>query len=119
MRTVRLLPPALLVALLVPAPSLAADAAVKVSDDFFDPGSGVQIQPGDTVTWNWIGSNEHNVVSKPGQVDRWRSGAPTSRRGTIFARTFNRPGRFRYFCEVHFTNMKGTIVVGTPETVPP
>jgi plastocyanin len=118
MRTAQLLPPALLIALLVPAPSLAADAGVSVSDDFFSPSTPVQIQPGETVTWTWTGSDDHDVASNAGQIDHFKSKIQSGA-GKTFAHTFNRPGRYRYICEIHPFSMKATVVVGTPDSVKP
>jgi plastocyanin len=103
--------------LVTAAPAVAADATVQVGDDFFNPGS-ARVEPGDTVTWDWIGTADHNVRSSARQTERFRSpiqaGADKS-----FRRTFRNPGRFRYFCEVHPDTMRATVQVGDAETTDP
>src|SRR3954449_12285904 len=88
--------PALLL-LAVPAPALAANADVKVADDEFQAPT-VQINPGDTVTWQWTGVDQHTVTARSGQTERFGSEFMTS--GT-FQHTFPKPGRFTYICQVH------------------
>jgi plastocyanin len=108
---------ALALLLAAAAPAMAADATVQVGDDFFDPDS-VRVEPGDTVTWDWIGTNDHNVRASARQTERFRSriqaGADKS-----FRRTFTNRGRFRYFCEVHPDLMRATVQVGDAETTDP
>jgi plastocyanin len=106
------------VLLAAPASAYAANADVAVRDDFFDP-STVQIQPGETVTWRWSGLNQHNVASDPNQAESFNSEFMIV--GT-FSHTFSRPGRFTYFCEVHPSNMRGAVEVGSapfPDTTLP
>jgi plastocyanin len=101
-----------------PASAYAANADVAVRDDFFDP-STVQIQPGDTVTWRWSGLNQHNVSSDPNQSEDFHSEFMII---GSFSHTFSQPGRFTYFCEVHPTNMRGAVEVGSapfPDTTLP
>jgi plastocyanin len=98
-------------------PRAAAAATVQVGDNFFEQ-SEVRVEPGDIVTWDWTGSDDHNVVSRAGQTERFRSriqsGADKS-----FRRTFENPGRFRYLCEVHPIEMRAVVQVGESETVDP
>ena len=60
------------------------------------------IQPGDTVRWIWI-SGMHNVVSgMDGDKDagsEFFSGPPEF--AAVFEHTFDTPGVYPYFCEVH------------------
>jgi plastocyanin len=93
-----------LLALALPAPALAANADVQVGDDFFAP-TKTKIQPGDSVTWQWVGSADHSVRANAGA---FKSAVMSS--GT-FAHTFTKPGRFTYFCEIH-PFMTGAIEVG-------
>lgn len=88
----------------------AAAQTVTVGDDFF-AASTVQVQPGDTVTWRWDGSSQHNVRAFPNQTESFRS-AFMSGTGKTFARTFAKPGRFSYFCENHPSTMRGAVEVG-------
>ena len=109
-RTRLILISALLVLLAAPARASAATATVRVGDDFFSPGV-VGVAPGDTVNWAWEGSNEHTVTAYRDQTEAFDSGTKTT--GT-YSRTFRKPGRFRYFCEVHPTTMRGAVEVGSP-----
>jgi hypothetical protein len=85
-----------------------------VGDNFFSP-STVNINPGDTVLWNWVGGNPHSTTSGtncnyngPGP-NTWDSGIKSS--GT-FQFTFNTAGNFPYFCTPHcFIGMQGTVNV--------
>jgi plastocyanin len=114
------------VVLLAAAPSLAADATVKVGDDFFqsdtidDINDKVEVQPGDTVTWNWEGVDEHNVVTTPNkkQLEHFRSGLESGT-GKTFNHRFVYAGRFSYLCTEHIDTMKGTVIVGSDDNVAP
>jgi plastocyanin len=106
-----LIPLAVLSPLVLAAPAMAADTAVSVVDFAFNARS-VQIDPGDTVTWNFAVAG-HTTTSNAGQAERWDSGPRTG--GATFAHTFTKPGRFTYICLPHQTFMKGTVTVGTDE----
>ena len=108
-RTMRFAGLPILLALALPAPALAANADVKVDDDFFDAPT-VQIQPGESVTWHWVGSSEHTVTASANQTMSFRS--PLMGSGS-FTRSFPKPGRFTYFCEIH-SGMRGAVEVGPP-----
>ena len=105
---------------------MAVDATVQVGDDFFEP-QAVQIDPGNTVTWEWVGlMGNHSVTTRPGQIESFDSdpGNDNPRhtpRSTPFARRFDQVGRIKYFCKLHPTTMNGTVTVGTPapDTTPP
>jgi plastocyanin len=110
-----------LLALGLAAPASAAD--VTVADNFFDPAV-VQIAPGETVTWRWDGSTDHNVracdstkTSPSGcrfdQTDTFRSSIKSGT-GETFSHTFDERGRFRYFCQLHPFSMRGAVEVGPP-----
>ncbi len=72
----------------------------------------------DEVTWLFDSAVPHtttecegacgSVIANPGSR-LWDSGAMTS--GT-FSRTFDTPGVFQYQCNIHPTQMRGTIIVG-------
>jgi len=107
----------ILLALALPAPALAANADVNVGDGFYDAPT-AQIQPGESVTWHWTGSDQHTVTASANQTMSFRS--PLMGSGT-FTRSFPKPGRFTYFCEVH-SDMKGAVEVGPapfPDTLLP
>lgn len=114
-----LLAAACTVALLLAVPAFAADQTAQVGDDFFDPDP-VRIAKGDTVTWDWVGVNDHSVVATPGkkQIERFKSAV---QQGTdkSFAHTFENEGSFTYLCTEHADTMKGRVVVGTDDDVKP
>jgi plastocyanin len=112
MRTGRFsIPLAVLSPLALAAPAMAADTSVNVVDFAFEPKS-VQIEPGDTVTWNFAVAG-HTTTSDSGQAERWSSGPETNDGGTSFPHTFTTPGRFTYVCLPHRSFMKGTVTVGS------
>lgn len=85
------------------------DATVQVQDDTFNPMTAT-VSTGATVTWNWVGGNDHNVtwVNPAGT-----SNSPTQATGT-FTRNFANAGTFDYFCTVHgtaTTGMRGSVAV--------
>jgi putative oxidoreductase len=76
-------------------------STISVRDYEFDPASST-VDVGETVTWIWEGSAEHNVVG-----DGFQSPDQTS--GT-FEYMFDRPGTFEYSCTIH-PGMDGSVVV--------
>jgi plastocyanin len=109
MRKTRLIAPALLSALAVAAPAVAADKTVDAPDYEFAP-KNTSISVGDTITWNFTGPSEHTATSNSGQPDKFDSGLKAE--GTTFSYTFDTPGKFQYFCRPHEDFMKGVITVG-------
>lgn len=77
---------------------------VSVRDDFFAPASNV-VDQGTTVTWTWLGSNQHNVTWNESNPPN----SPTQASGT-FSRTFSTAGEFSYFCSIH-VGMTGLVTV--------
>jgi plastocyanin len=74
----------------------------------FSPAA-VTIDPGQPVCWTWSGGSEHTVKGDDGS---FTSGPPATS-GT-FQRTFNTPGTYGYYCQVHGSTtggMRGTVVV--------
>ena len=110
MRTTRLLLPALLLLLALAAPALAEDKTVDAPDYEFAP-KNTSISVGDTVTWNFTGPSEHTATSNPGQPAKFDSGLKA--KGTTYAFTFEKAGKYQYFCRPHEDFMKGTITVGS------
>ena len=104
----------------------AANVTITARDFFWSPDT-VTIDVGDTVTWT-NAQGFHNVVL--GNDDRLNQpGFPSDPSwNPPPQRTFNEPGSFAYFCEVH-PAMAGTVNVGgveppptptpTPPAVPP
>src|SRR5579872_1223166 len=94
-----------------PAPTLVF---VNIGDDFFFPPR-VTISAGQTVRWTNNGSEDHTVTSNAGSNCRPSSNeafdSSTMDSGTTFDHTFNNPGTFAYYCQVHGCPMRGTITV--------
>ncbi len=98
----------LLAALLLPAPrpAVAADAVVTIDNFAFVPAE-IVVAPGDRVVWTNRDDIPHTVMDAT-QPAATRS-APLDT-GDSYARTFDRPGIYRYFCSLH-PHMQGTVVV--------
>jgi plastocyanin len=108
-RTLLAVPLALAGVLAAAAPVGAADARLDVVDYYFSPSS-AQVDPGDTVTWSFVGPTDHTTTSKAGQAERW--GSPLEGPGKTFAHTFTKPGKFQFYCRPH-PYMTGTVTVGS------
>jgi len=78
---------------------------VEIADLAFDPET-VTVTAGTTVTWVSADPNLPHTSNSEDEV--WFSG--TLNEGDEFSFTFEEPGTFAYFCEVHPT-MTGSIVV--------
>lgn len=77
------------------------DSQVRVVDNDFEP-SVLHVTTGDTVTWTWEGSHDHNVVGEAFQSETQASGT--------FTHTFAQPGTYPYQCALH-AGMRGEIIV--------
>ncbi len=84
-----------------PGPPVAGVTEVAVRDDFFVPAA-IEVPAGTTVTWQWEGNNQHNVVG-----DGFES--PVQDQGE-FAYTFSEPGTYDYRCTLH-GGMNGEVLV--------
>ena len=111
--TMRPLPLALILALLVAAPAAAKPRQVTVGDDFFvRKGSEptVKVAKGKVVKWVWTGTRQHNVVVQDGPVsfqsDLKRSGS--------FTRKMKRTGTYKIICSIHAPDMAMTLRVKKP-----
>jgi plastocyanin len=86
-----------------------AKVTIRGSGLSFSP-SVVTIDPGQPVCWTWSGTtSEHTIKADD---ESFTSGPPSSQ-GT-FQRTFNTPGTFGYYCQVHGSptvGMRGTVIV--------
>lgn len=109
----------LALSLVVVAAVLASPAAaggpklVKVDDNFFKP-TRVSILKNQKVTWQWKGSDLHNVaVFKPGTVPFEDDPKKRSRVKTKgdFTHQFRSTGTWKAFCEVHPNSMTMKVVV--------
>jgi plastocyanin len=78
---------------------------IEIADLAFDPET-VTVAAGTTVTWVSADPNLPHTSNSEDEV--WFSG--TLNEGDEFSFTFEEPGTFAYFCEVHPT-MTGSIVV--------
>lgn len=76
-------------------------STVRVVDNDFEP-SDAEVTVGDTLTWQWEGESDHNVVG-----DGFSS--PVQRDGT-FEHTFSEQGTYAYHCTLH-GGMRGTVTV--------
>lgn len=65
------------------------------------------ITVGSSVTWTWVGSMQHSVLST-GNTSFTSS--PIKSSGS-YAVQFNTPGTYHYICGVHGSAMSGTVVV--------
>jgi plastocyanin len=89
----------------------SATNEITVANDRFEPAS-LTVSAGTTVVWTWAaGAFQHNV--SPVATEPARSGnlvnAPAS-----YEFTFNTPGTYSYYCELHGSptfGMRGTIIV--------
>jgi plastocyanin len=101
---------ALVGALLVAAPALSKRKTVEVDDDYFvregSPPT-VTVKRGDTVVWEWEGSNPHNVTVRKGPV-KFKSSTKSS--GT-YRKKVTRRGTYKIVCTLHQPNMRMTLRV--------
>jgi plastocyanin len=82
---------------------------VKVKDNFFDPAT-LTVAVGQKVTWQWAGSNPHNVT----WVTSSGTGNSATQTSGTYDRDFSAAGTYDYYCTIHGTptsGMRGSIVV--------
>lgn len=84
----------------------AAEAAVSIDNFVFTPET-LTVAAGTRVTWTNSDDIPHTVVGAE-QPPSFKS--PALDTDETYARVFDKPGRFAYFCGLH-PHMKGTIVV--------
>ena len=118
MRRAFALLPAVFLILSAMAPIAARNSSiviVEMRDDTFEPAI-VRIEPGDSVRWVNVGHNPHNVVAADGA---FRS--KILQTGDSFTVTFQKVGRFDFYCSLHgspHAGMSGGVYVGVaPENV--
>ncbi len=68
---------------------------VSLIDNSFNPAN-IMVSAGATVTWTWMGGNQHNVTFDDASIGN--SGTMTA--GTFNA-TFPNAGTFTYLCTIH------------------
>ncbi len=112
----------------------AGDHRVEMTDDLrYDPDR-LEVDPGDTVVWENVGTLSHTVTAYgdelPERAAFFASGGFDSQAAareaypdgdvspeSTFAHTFEAEGVYEYFCVPHETaGMTGTVVVGSPST---
>lgn len=89
--------------------SPSAQNTVAVQDNVFVPAS-ITIDAGQSVTWQWGGSNQHNVT----WVVTSGAGNSATQSSGSYTRTFDAPGSYDYYCSIHGapgSGMHATIVV--------
>ena len=108
--TMRALPLALILALVVAAPAAAKPRQITVGDDFFvrkgEPPT-VKVAKGRVVRWNWTGRRQHNIVTVDGPANvecgLRKSGSCT--------RKLSKPGKYTLQCSIHAPDMEMTLRV--------
>ena len=111
---------------LLAGPALPADHRVTVSVFDYTPDT-VTINPGDPVTWRWVGPDTNHSVSAARaaaeQFDSDPGRAPDAINhevGATLRHTFTKPGALEYVCRVHPPFMRGAVVVrAVPDHVAP
>lgn len=87
-------------------------AGVQIVDNSFQPAS-LSAAARVAVTWTHSGSNPHTATADDGSFSSGRLSP-----GDTFQFTFDQPGTYAYYCEVHGgpggTGMSGVIVVESP-----
>ena len=79
--------------------------SVTVADNSFSP-TPLNVASGATVTWNWTGSNPHNVTFNDGMMN-----SSTQTSGS-HNRQFTASGTYGYFCTIHGASiMSGEVIV--------
>ncbi|MDX1567550.1 MAG: plastocyanin/azurin family copper-binding protein [Longimicrobiales bacterium] len=81
---------------------------VEADDNFFSPTT-LEVNVGETVTWDNVGANDHTVT--PDGHMEWTG--TTLSPGETFQHTFNTAGTYDYVCTIH-AGMDGTITVVQP-----
>jgi plastocyanin len=85
--------------------------SVSIENFQFGP-SEIVVPVGTTVTWTNYDSAPHTSTSDSSQGQTWDSG--TLNQGQSFSMTFNEPGDYSYFCQLH-PEMRGVIRVVADE----
>lgn len=78
-------------------------ATVMIGDNFYEPAE-VRIAPGQSVRWEWVGREQHDVVADDASfvTELVREGS--------FTHTFTEAGEFGYLCSIH-PEMRGIVIV--------
>lgn len=107
--------------MLATSPAFAKEVIVKEVTDydakkqnFFSPDN-LTIQPGDTVTFENVQDEPHEVmfISVPKGVDEMIMSPMHEKKGDKFSYTFTVPGTYKFHCHPHEKlGMDGTLIVG-------
>lgn len=89
----------------IPAPTGAN--SVRIIDFAFQPAT-LTVAAGSTVTWSNAGQARHTVAASDGSVI-----SPDIASGASYKRTFDVPGTYLYYCDIH-PEMKASIAVTGP-----
>ncbi len=93
---------------------------VEANDNTFGANAVIRVRPGTEVVWTNVGRNDHNIVPlEPSK--QFGVGQQAFVPGDEHEFTFDEPGVFEYFCDIHGTKdegMVGTVVVGDGEYPP-
>ena len=84
----------------------------------FEPPA-VRIDPGTTVTFDWVSDTHNTVVEAAPEGTAWEGHQPIENTGFSYEHTFETEGLYTYYCEPHLSlGMKAAIVVGDAEIAP-
>jgi plastocyanin len=87
------------------APHAPSSVTVSITDGQFDPRR-VEVAVGGSVTWVNDDVTPHLLVSTTPNVIQ----SPVIGKAGSYTRSFNTPGEYRYYCNIH-NSMKGEVVV--------
>ncbi len=76
----------------------------------------VRIDPGTTVTFDWVSDTHNIVVEEQPDGAGWEGHGPIENTGFTYEHTFETEGVYKYYCDPHLPlGMKAAIVVGDAE----
>jgi plastocyanin len=84
---------------------------VVALDNSFRP-QALDVNVGDTVSWENRGNNDHNVLSV--ETGTWGVEVTEFAPGDVYTHVFTEPGEYAYYCSIHgseHAGMVGTITV--------
>ncbi|MHB8618287.1 MAG: cupredoxin domain-containing protein [Chloroflexota bacterium] len=85
-------------------PTAVATNTVSIKDFDFKPAA-ITIHVGTAVTWTNNDIEQHTITARDKAFN-----SDVINNGKTFTHTFDKTGRFEYFCQIH-PNMVGTVVV--------
>lgn len=71
----------------------------------------VVIGVNNTIVWNDLDAAQHTVTSTTVPMGAARFSSGVMNQGQVFTVTLTVPGTYRYYCTIHPTWMRGTIMV--------